>query len=56
MVFKELTDKIHYPARGVVIDKDLGLRRAVQEVFPKIPIQLCVRYLRKLPYLPSKVS
>ena len=45
MVLKGLRDRIHCPARSVVIDKDLGLRRAVREVFPKIPIQLCVRHL-----------
>jgi len=45
MVLKGLRDRIHYPARGVVIDGDLGLRRACGEVFPKVPIQLCVRHL-----------
>jgi transposase-like protein len=40
-----LRDKIHYPARGAVIDGDPGLMRALKEVFPGIPIQLCVRHL-----------
>lgn len=37
MVLKGFRDRIGYPAKGVTIDGDLGLRRAVQEVFPAIP-------------------
>jgi transposase-like protein len=44
-VLQGLKERIGYPAKGVVIDKDPGLLRAVQEVFPRIPIQLCVRHL-----------
>ncbi|HID02043.1 MAG TPA: hypothetical protein EYP18_02345 [Desulfobacterales bacterium] len=45
IVLKGLRDRIHYPAKGVVIDGDLGLRRACQEIFPNIPVQLCVKHL-----------
>ena len=45
MVLEGLRDRIHYLARGLVIDGDLGLRRAIHDVFPKAPIQLCVRHL-----------
>jgi transposase-like protein len=44
-VLQGLKEKIGYPAKGVVLDKDPGLVRAIQEVFPGIPIQLCVRHL-----------
>jgi transposase-like protein len=40
-----LRDKIRYPAQGAVIDGNPGLMRALREVFPGIPIQLCVRHL-----------
>ena len=39
-----LRGKIGYPARGAVVDGDAGLLRALHEVFPHIPIQLCVRH------------
>jgi len=45
MTLLRLRDKIHYPAKGAVIDGDPGLLRALKEVFPGIPIQLCVRHL-----------
>jgi len=40
-----LKDVIHYPAKGAVIDGDPGLWRAMREVFPGMPIQMCVRHL-----------
>jgi len=45
MTLLGLRDEIHYPARGAVIDGDPGLLRSLREVFPGIPIQLCVRHL-----------
>jgi hypothetical protein len=38
-------DEIHYPAKGVVIDGNPGLIKAVLEVFPQIKFQLCVKHL-----------
>ena len=37
-------DRIRYPAAGAVVDGDPGLLRALHEVFPHVPIQLCVRH------------
>ena len=37
-------DKIGYPAKGIVVDGDPGLLRALHEVFPQVPIQLCIRH------------
>ena len=45
MTLLGLRDKIHYPARGAVTDGDPGLLKALKEVFPGIPVQLCVRHL-----------
>lgn len=45
MVLQRFRDRIHYPAKGVVIDGDPGLPRAIQEIFPGMPIQLCIRHL-----------
>jgi hypothetical protein len=45
MALMGLKNKIHYPAKGAVIDGDPGLWRAILEVFPGIPIQPCVRHL-----------
>jgi transposase-like protein len=41
-IFKE---DLRYPIKGLVIDGDPGLIRAVREVFPGIPWQLCVKHL-----------
>ena len=45
MVLQGLRDRIRYPAKGVVIDGDPGLVRAVRETFSEIPIQLCIKHL-----------
>lgn len=56
MVLQRLRDRVHYPAKGVVIDGDPGLRRAVQEIFPGMPIQLCIRHLYSYHVYHLKVS
>ena len=45
MVFQGLKDRIGYPAKGVVVDGDPGLLRAIREMLPGMPIQLCIRHL-----------
>jgi len=45
MVLQGLRDRIHYPAKGLVVDGDPGLLRAIRETFPGMPIQLCIRHL-----------
>jgi len=40
-----LKEDLLYPARGIVIDGDPGLVKAVRSVFPNIPYQLCIRHL-----------
>lgn len=45
MVFQGLKDGVHYHVRGIVIDGDPGLVKAIREMFPEIPIQLCIRHL-----------
>jgi transposase-like protein len=45
IVLQGLRDGIHYSAKGVTIDKDPGLVRAMTETFPGIPIQFCIRHL-----------
>lgn len=38
-------EDLRYPIKGLVIDGDPGLIRAVREVFPGVPWQLCVKHL-----------
>ena len=45
MVFQGLKDRIGYPAKGVAVDGDPELLRAIREMFPGMPIQLCIRHL-----------
>jgi len=44
-MLKCLRDEIGYPLKGVVIDGDWGLWSACQKVFPRVPLQLCVRHM-----------
>lgn len=44
-VLQGLKDRISYPAKRVVVDKDPGLLRAIRETFPGMPIRLCIRHL-----------
>jgi len=44
-VFIGIRDRIQFPLKAIVIDGDRGLLKAVKEVFPTLPIQLCVRRL-----------
>ena len=46
-VFIPLRDRIPYPLQSLVIDGDFGLLAAIKRVFPKIPIQLCVRHVEQ---------
>ena len=38
MVLQGLKSRIHYPAKGVIVDGDPGLLRAIRETFPEISI------------------
>ena len=40
-----LRDEIGYPLKGLVIDGDWGLWSACQKLFPRVPLQLCVRHM-----------
>jgi len=44
-VMTRLRDGVHYPARGAVTDGDPALCKAIRNVFPGLPMQLCVRHL-----------
>ena len=38
-------EDLQYPVKGIVIDGDPGLVKAVRRVFPMVPCQLCIRHL-----------
>jgi len=44
--YKELLEsvknEIHYPIKGITVDGDPALLRAITLIFPKVPLQLCV--------------
>ena len=44
-VMTRLRDQVHYPAKGAVTDGDPALCKAIRNVFPGLPMQLCVRHL-----------
>lgn len=44
-LLKTVKEELHYPIKGIVIDGDPGLAKAVREVFPDITCQLCVVHL-----------
>ncbi len=44
-LLKTVKEELRYPIKGIVIDGDPGLAKAVMEVFPDIPCQLCVVHL-----------
>jgi len=46
-LLQSLTGELSYPLKGLVIDGDRGLRSACQELFPRIPLQLCVRHMEQ---------
>lgn len=46
-VFLELRDQIRYPLRGLTLDGGVGLVSAAQEVFPRTPLQLCLRHAQE---------
>lgn len=46
-VLKTLTEQIGYPLKGLIIDGDRGLWSASRKLFPRLPLQLCVRHAEK---------
>jgi transposase-like protein len=44
-LLKTLKEDLQYPIKGVVIDGDPGLIKAVDEAFPDIDYQLCIKHL-----------
>ena len=44
-LLKTVREELHYPIKGIVIDGDPGLAKAVREIFPDIPCQLCIVHL-----------
>lgn len=45
---KEIRDEIGYEPKEVVIDLDLAWKEAVSDVFPDVPIQLCVVHFERI--------
>lgn len=43
-MLRSLTDEIGYPLKGLIVDGDRGLWKACRELFPRLPLQLCVRH------------
>jgi hypothetical protein len=46
-VFLELRDRIRYPLRGLTLDGGVGLVSAARAVFPRVPLQLCLRHAQE---------
>lgn len=43
-LFKTLRDDIHYPIKGIIVDGDPALFKAISSLFTGIPLQLCVKH------------
>lgn len=43
----ELKYQIGYPLKAIIIDLRRGLLKALKEIFPKVPIQICVIHLSR---------
>jgi len=43
----ELKRQVHYPLKGLVIDKPPGMVGAIEKVFPGIPFQACVIHIER---------
>jgi hypothetical protein len=44
-LLKVLRDEIKFPLKGITTDGDPGLLKAIKEVFPDAPSQLCTKHL-----------
>lgn len=43
-LLQDLRDGIRYPIKGITVDGEPALLKAIISVFPKVPLQLCVRH------------